>query len=79
MLERLPKNFWLSPIIADRNYTKIVRQLKGTAVLNILVDIYFSNSTYNMLPCTYDKKIISGYFHYLANTPQSQFFLIMPN
>ena len=73
--ERLPLNFWLSPSLTDKTYVKLVKLQKGEAVLDIPVDDSFYTSTYNLLPYLYNKKIISGYFHYLADNIKSKDFL----
>lgn len=73
IIERLPNRFWLSPIFANKNYTKFVQQQKGSAVLDFPISFY--NTTFNILPYAYNKKIVSGNFQWFADIPRSRSFV----
>jgi len=78
IFERLPYQFWLSPMFENKQYIKFVKQGKGAAAFDIPAQNHFDTTTYNILPYVYNKKIISGYFHYLADTKNTKYFLDNP-
>jgi len=78
MVEKLPSDYWMTPNLAHNSYTKVVQKTSGQAVLDIPAENYFFTTTYAMLPYVYNKKILGGYFNYLADSTQSQAFLNKP-
>lgn len=73
IIERLPNNYWLSDTFHNKPFVKVVKKEKGTAVLDI--PISFHNSVYDIFPYVYGKKIVSGYFHWFADTDKPKSFV----
>lgn len=73
ILERLPSNYWLSPIFTDKPFIKSVKDQQGAATLDLPINYW--NATYNMFSYAYQKKIVSGYFNYPANTKEAKSFI----
>lgn len=73
VFERFPLNYWLSPIFNERPYVKVVKQTRSTAVLDIPVS--YENTVYDVLPYSYGKKIVSGPFHWFADTEKPRAFI----
>jgi hypothetical protein len=72
-LEKLPLNYWVSPIFNDRPYVKMVKETEGAAVLDIPVS--YENTVYDFLPYLYGKKIVSAPFHWFADTEAPKAFI----
>ncbi len=73
--ERFTYGLYTSPMLPQR-ISQFVKKLPGKAVLDIPVSKY--ESFYSSLPYFYQKSIVSGYFHYTADTPESNLFLANP-
>lgn len=72
-IEKLPSNYWMSPIFNNSSYAKRVRATDGTAVLDIPVS--YENTVYDFLPYLYNKKIVSAPFHWFADTEAPKVFI----
>lgn len=72
-LQKLPLNYRTSPFFKDRTYVKVVRKTKSAAVLDIPVS--YENTVYDVLPYSYDKKIVSAPFHWFADTEAPKSFI----
>ncbi len=73
IFERIPFNYWLSPVYDDKPYVGVVKKEAGEAVLDIPVS--YTNSFYQVLPFIYDKKTISGSFQWFADTEEARRFV----
>jgi len=71
-LERVPKAYPLSDSL-KADYTKIVRDLPSSAVLDLPVDPHYGR--YDLLSYYYQKPIVNGYFHWSADGEEAQSFL----
>lgn len=71
--ERLPKNYWLSPVFSDKEYVQRVKKQPGGAVLDLPLSYY--NTTYDILPYAYGKKIVNGNFQWFAHTEKTKSFI----
>lgn len=72
-IEKLPLNYWMSPIFNDRPYVKVVKETQNTAVLDIPVS--YENTVYDFLPYSYGKKVVSAPFHWFADTELPKTFI----
>lgn len=72
VLERLSFKIYTSPLPSSKP-AEIIKNQPGKAILNIPVSKY--NSYYSTLPYFYNKKIVSGYFHYPADNPSASKFI----
>ncbi len=73
VIERLPKNYWLSPVFSDKGYAQHVKEQPGSAVLDLPLSYY--NTTYDILPYVYGKKIVNGNFQWFADTEKTKLFI----
>ena len=73
ILERIPLSFRTVPVLTNQKYIQVVKNTPAKAVLDIPIDIY--TPVYNILSLGYDKPIVNGYFHWLADGPREQSFL----
>jgi len=73
ILEKLPLNYWMSPIFNDHSYVQVVKETQSTAVLDIPVS--YENTVYDVLPYSYNKKVVSAPFHWFADTEAPKAFI----
>lgn len=73
LLERMPTKILMAPTLNDE-YTKVISRENSKAVLDLPVNVYFSN--YNVLSFYYQKPIVNGYFHWSADGSPEREFLI---
>lgn len=72
ILERFSFKIYRSPLFPSKP-ADIVQAQAGEAVFDIPVSKY--NAYYSTLPYFYNKKIVSGYFHFSADTKEAASFL----
>jgi len=72
VIERFTFSIYSSPLFPKKE-ADIIRKLPGEAVLNIPLSKY--NSKRSAYPYSFNKKIVDGYFHYTADTLDSNEFL----
>ncbi len=77
ILERIPLSFRTVPVLTNQKYIQVVKNTPAKAVLDIPIDIY--TPVYNILSLGYNKPIVNGYFHWLADGPQEKSFLSNQN
>jgi len=80
VLERASINYHSQPNrqFTNQPYQEVVRQLPGSGVLDIpIITIHADTgkrSHYNYLPFEYNKNIVSGYFHWVADVGKYEWF-----
>jgi hypothetical protein len=72
LLERFPLKIMTAATLND-NYTRIVQNEPGTAVLDLPINIYYPG--YNVLSFYYSKPLVNGYFHWSSDGPKERGFL----
>jgi hypothetical protein len=72
LLERFPLKIMTAATLND-NYTRIVQNEPGTAVLDLPINIYYPG--YNILSFYYNKPLVNGYFHWSSDGPKERGFL----
>jgi len=73
ILERIPSNYYLSHPYNDK-FAKVVQNQPGKAVFDIPIN--FDEPIYDVLPIVYKKKVLSGNFHWSADSLQSRSFVL---
>jgi len=73
LLERVPLKIMTVPTLYG-NYTKIVREQPGIAVLDLPVNIFYAN--YDLLSFYYKKAVVNGYFHWASDGPREKSFIL---
>ncbi len=75
IIERVPYRFFVVPV--DMTFFSAIDQVPGTAVMNVPFNIHEAER--DAIPTFTSKKIVDGYFHWAANTPDTRRFIDQPN
>lgn len=76
LVERLPKNFYLSDTVRNEAFIAAVKKTQTTAVLDLpLFREWWHGNSYDFYSLYYGKPIVNGYIHWLGHTPDTQYML----
>ncbi len=75
VIERMPYRYFVFPV--DTAFFTAIEQTPGKAVLNLPFNIHEAER--DGIPTFTSKKIVDGYFHWAANTPDTRRFIDQPD
>jgi len=73
ILERVPSGFYLSDTLKNEAFIDVVKKKETKAVLDIPINLY--NARYDIFSIYYNKPIVNGYFHWVADGIKEKVFV----